>query len=83
LSDGLATQVLSEDELPAVLDAVAVAAHRLDAATVTSLHRATDRGHADAELAALCRSASRSGLKDRIIAYRAKMLAAAGKQKTS
>jgi len=81
LSDHLATQMLKEDEVPSAVEAIAVAAHRLDTTTVTSLHRATDRGNADIELAALCRSASRSGLKAKIVAYREKMLAAAGKQK--
>jgi enoyl-CoA hydratase/carnithine racemase len=83
LSDRLATQLLSEAELPAALEAVALAARRLDAVTVSGLHHATDRGSADAELAALCRSASRDGLKAKIVAYREQMLVAAGKPKAS
>ena len=80
LSDRLVTQVLSNDDLPAALDDIAGAAKRLDATTVASLYRATDRGNADAELAALCRSASRPGLKARIVAYREHMLALSGKK---
>jgi enoyl-CoA hydratase/carnithine racemase len=83
LSDRLATQVLSEDALSTAIEGIAAAAARLDPTTVASLHRATDRGSADAELAALCRSAAQDGLKARIVAYREKMLAAAGKQKSS
>jgi enoyl-CoA hydratase/carnithine racemase len=83
LSDGFATQVLAEADLPTALEAIAALAKRLDAETVGSLHRAMDRGSADTELAALCRSASRDGLKARIVAYRERMLAAAGKEKGS
>ncbi len=83
LSDGLATQVIADADLPTALEGITVAAKRLDAATVGSLHRAMDRGSADSELAALCRSASRDGLKARIVAYREQMLAAAGKDKAS
>ena len=68
----LATGLVEEDAVGAAIDAAAGAARRLDPLTVQMLHAAT-RGASeagDAALAALVRSASRPGLRERILAYR-------------
>jgi enoyl-CoA hydratase/carnithine racemase len=62
----------------AVEDAVAAAqrdAARLDAATVAMLHRRTRRADDAADLVALVHSLARPGLKARVQAYRARVLA--------
>ncbi len=71
---GLATEHVPADGVEAEIVAKAQAARRLDAATVAAIHRVTRRDGADADMAALVRSASRPGLKERIVAYRARTL---------
>jgi enoyl-CoA hydratase len=51
------------------------AAPTADRATVAALRKATGQDDSDADLAALVRSAARPGLKDRILAYRARSAA--------
>lgn len=69
LASGLATGKVARGEIDALMVRESKAASRLDRETIAALHavRATD-GVAD--LAHLTNSASRPGLKDRIIAYR-------------
>ena len=67
---GLATANVADDAVEEAIAAASRAASRLDQATVRMLHRATRAGDGDAALAALVRSASRPGLRDRILAYR-------------
>ena len=67
---GLASALVPEDALDGAVAAALSAATRLDGETVAALHRATRAGDSDAALAALVRSASRPGLRDRILRYR-------------
>lgn len=73
---GLATEPVAPDDVEARIAAHAEAARRLDRETVGAIHDVTRRDAADTDLAALVRSASRPGLKDRIVAYRARTLGA-------
>lgn len=66
----LASAVVDEAAVDAAVSAAARAASRLDPVTVALLHGATRTGDGDAALAALVRSASRPGLRDRVMAYR-------------
>ena len=54
-------------------DSAAPAEPRVDAATARALRQATRTDRRDADLAALVRSASEPGLRDRIAAYRARL----------
>jgi enoyl-CoA hydratase/carnithine racemase len=75
LMAGLATAVLGAEEVPAEIARATTAAGRLDPETVAALHQRTSRAEADADLAALVRSAARPGLKQRIVDYRAEVAA--------
>lgn len=80
LTTGLATSHVEGDELPYVLDAEIAMAARLDGETLGSVRRAAssmDQRDLDGDLAALVRSAARSGLRERIMAYRAQARSAA------
>ena len=78
---GLVTRVIDESEVDSLIDEVARDAARLDPYTVRSLRRATCSAAPDADLAALVRSASRTGLKQRICDYAAATRAAKTKAK--
>lgn len=67
---GLATALVPAHDVGALVPHALAAASRLDPATVATLHAATRPGTGDAELATLVRSASRPGLRERIMAYR-------------
>ncbi|MFG1238768.1 enoyl-CoA hydratase/isomerase family protein [Xanthobacter autotrophicus DSM 597] len=82
LAIGLVTEQIAEEDIDAALADLVREAKRLDPQTVAALRGATKVGDADAELADLCRSAARDGLKARIVAYRAHVLASA-RQKTA
>lgn len=71
---GLATIAVPPDAVEPEIIAARQAASRLDAETTATIHRLARRDDADADLAALVRSAARPGLKDRIVAYRARTL---------
>jgi enoyl-CoA hydratase len=71
---GLATVVMPTDGVEPEIIAAQQAATRLDAETTATIHRMARRDDPDADLAALVRSAARPGLKDRILAYRARTL---------
>ena len=58
LMAGLATAVLGQEDIPGEIARAAEAAGRLDPATVAALHRRTSGAEADADLAALVRSAA-------------------------
>lgn len=75
---GLASRIVSAGDLPSALDELRARVRRLDTDTQLGIHKAIDavrrpRGDAgDAQdLLRLVRSAARSGLRDRIAAYRA------------
>ncbi|MFC7472939.1 enoyl-CoA hydratase/isomerase family protein [Dankookia sp. GCM10030260] len=72
---GLATAVLPAEAIPAEIARAAADAARLDPDTVAALHRRTGQAEADADLAALVRSAARPGLKQRILDYRTQVAA--------
>lgn len=74
LESGLATGVADASEFSALSVTLAEHAHRLDPVTRIAIRQATDLGaaQANADLAALIRSAARPGLKQRILDYRAK-----------
>ena len=72
LAAGLATAVGAQE----AWSTLTWPAPRVDAATAAALRRATRGDHADADLAALVRSAARPGLKERITAYRERLRAA-------
>lgn len=72
---GLATTVVQTEGVEPEIIAAQQAATRLDAETNATIHRLARRDDADADLAGLVRSAARPGLKDRILAYRARTLA--------
>jgi len=84
LAAGLATAVLdvepSQDESAAAGEAAAAIAAlptpAVDASTLAALRAAACNDAADADLAALVRSAARPGLKARLLAYRDRQLAA-------
>lgn len=71
---GLATIAVPTDGVEPEIIAAQQAASRLDAETNATIHRLARRDDADADLAALVRSAARPGLKARILAYRARTL---------
>lgn len=71
---GLATLAVPADAVEPEIIAAQQAASRLDAETTAIVQRMARRDDADADLAALVRSAARPGLKDRILAYRARTL---------
>lgn len=72
----LATEIASSEQVGERITMIVERAAGMAPETVAALHRATARGDADGDLAALVRSASRPGLKDRIRRHRAAMLAA-------
>jgi enoyl-CoA hydratase/carnithine racemase len=71
---GLATITVPTEGVEPEIIAAQQAATRLDAETNATIHRLARRDDADADLAGLVRSAARPGLKDRIVAYRARTL---------
>ena len=71
---GLATIAVPTDGVEPEIIAAQQAASRLDIETTATIHRLARRDDADADLAGLVRSAARPGLKDRILAYRARTL---------
>jgi enoyl-CoA hydratase/carnithine racemase len=73
---GLVTDICDEAALPGLLAEIATTASRLAPETVRALHDVTISRDDDADLAALVKSASLPGLKDRIVAYRSKVTAA-------
>jgi enoyl-CoA hydratase/carnithine racemase len=73
LERNLATELVGEDEIGHLLATLTADAHRLDATTVNNLHAATDGATYDRDLSDLVRSASRPGLRDRIIQYQANL----------
>lgn len=75
LAAGLVQEICPADRLQERLAALAVAPLP-DRETVFALRRATREDRSDADLAALVRSASRPGLKARLLAYRNIRLAA-------
>lgn len=75
---GLATAVLEEDGQDTAIATARAAALRLDAPTVAALHARTRHADDAMDLAALARSVARPGLKQRILDYRAQVLAAKG-----
>jgi len=75
---GLATMSVPTDGVEPEIIAAQQAATRLDAETTATIHRLARRDDADADLAGLVRSAARPGLKERILAYRARTLPAKG-----
>lgn len=78
LAAGLATGLLPEAQRAGDDDwrAALAAPPAVDRDTMAALHRAGRRDHADADLAALVRSAARPGLVARVRAYREAALAA-------
>ncbi len=82
LAMGLATQVAEADCAEAAISAAQEAATRLDAPTVAALHTRTRNADDDGDLAALARSVARAGLKDRVIAYRARVAAGRPRART-
>lgn len=70
LEAGLATRLVGEAEIETLVIEKAREAARLDPVTVEAIHRATDQHSYNADLADLTRSASRPGLRDRILRYR-------------
>lgn len=73
---GLATHRLDGADLDAVIERETIAARRLDLETMAAIRRATSSGADDSVLAALVRSASRPGLRERISDYRSSQLKA-------
>ncbi|WP_198371519.1 enoyl-CoA hydratase/isomerase family protein [Roseomonas rosulenta] len=73
LAMGLATQAVEADAVDMAIGAARDAAVRLDAQTVAALHGRTRRADDAGDLAALARSVARPGLKERILAYRARL----------
>jgi enoyl-CoA hydratase len=71
---GLATIAVPPEGVEPEIIVARQAAMRLDAETNATIHRLSRRDDADADLAGLVRSAARPGLKDRILAYRARTL---------
>lgn len=71
---GLATEAVSPADIETRIAIHAESARRLDGETVGAIHAVTRRTAADTDLAVLVRSASRPGLKDRILAYRVRTL---------
>ncbi|MGD9942385.1 MAG: enoyl-CoA hydratase/isomerase family protein [Burkholderiaceae bacterium] len=77
LSTGLASALLPDDVDAASAQALALLPPlTVDRVTHGQLRAALDDGGADADLAALVRSAARPGLKQRIVSYRERQLAA-------
>jgi len=68
---GLVTQMANSDTWPALVDAQAQQAQRLDEETQAALHRMTVEDTRAADMAELVASAARPGLKERIRDYRA------------
>lgn len=76
LNLGLATHLVeSEEQLETLIQAQAAKARRLDPATVSALHQATNTADYDLDLANLVRSASRPGIAGRIRNYLATLKA--------
>ncbi len=73
---GLASEVIDEREIDEHLAAEAAEAARLSPATMAALRAETAVNAAESDLAALVRSASEPGLKDRLTAYAANRRAA-------
>jgi enoyl-CoA hydratase/carnithine racemase len=73
LSQKLATDIATEGELESLLVSLTAGADKLDAETAGMINSATDNAEYDRDLASLVRSASRSGLRDRIRAYRGRL----------
>lgn len=71
---GLATIAVPHEGVEPEIIAAQQAASRLDAETNATIHRLARRDESDTDLAGLVRSAARPGLKDRILAYRARTL---------
>jgi enoyl-CoA hydratase/carnithine racemase len=72
LAAGLATELIAQQEIEAVVARELTNAIRLDATTVKALHQiGIDDG--SRQLAALVRSAAQPGLKERMVAYRRSM----------
>jgi enoyl-CoA hydratase/carnithine racemase len=71
---GLATIAVPTDGVEPEIIAAQQAATRLDVETTAAIQRLGRRDDADADLAGLVRSAARPGLKERILAYRARTL---------
>lgn len=69
---GLATGLTEESDIDAIIATARAAATRLDAPTVAALHARTRNADDPGDLAALARSVARPGLKERILAYRAR-----------
>jgi len=72
ISIGLATAMLDEHAIAPAIEAAQRAATRLDPVTVAALRERTRSLDDAGDLAALARSVARPGLKDRIVAYRAR-----------
>ena len=69
LGMGFVQQISDAEHFSAFLQDAAQAADLLDAQTRAELHKALEDNDADADLAALARSAARPGLKERIRRY--------------
>jgi len=70
---GLATHLVDDGNLDALVAGLARDAARLDPGTIAAIHRVTMEERGDADLARLVRSASAPGLRERIAQYRQSM----------
>nr|WIE91237.1 enoyl-CoA hydratase/isomerase family protein [Mesorhizobium sp. WSM4875] len=77
----LATALVEEEEIDAMLHVISKKLSRFTSTTMQAIHSATNLADYDGDLAALVRSASVPGLKDRIIAYRGKVLTTSRERK--
>lgn len=68
---GFVDAIIAQEGWSAVIEAAAKAARTLDPASVALLHELTVRDTRAADMAALARSATRPGLKERMVKYRA------------
>jgi enoyl-CoA hydratase/carnithine racemase len=73
LALGLVTRICDESEIDDVIGTLEGTATRLDAQTVAAIRVVTLQADYDADLAALVRSASNEGLRDRICNYAAQL----------
>ncbi len=76
LSCGLASEIAEPDAWPAMIDALLERASALPPDALSALFQVTGTDTRDADLAEVVRTAGRPGLKERVAAYRNRVLAA-------